>query len=82
MEKKIIPFIRQKDYVLVGNAGMGAIGDVRLLKDEMIDEVFACKKYAPSPASAPQSPEPPDAPPALCHIARPYSTAPPENSGC
>lgn len=49
MEKKIIPFIRQKDYVLVGNAGFGATGDVRLLKDEMIDEVFACKKYAPSP---------------------------------
>lgn len=49
MEKRIIPFIRQKDYVLVGNAGMGAIGDIRLLKDEMIDEVFACKKYAPSP---------------------------------
>lgn len=49
MEKKIIPFIRQKDYVLVGNAGIGATGDVRLLKDEMIDEVFACKKYALSP---------------------------------
>lgn len=49
MEKRIIPFIRQKDYVLLGNAGIGAIGDVRLLKDEMIDEVFACKKYAPSP---------------------------------
>lgn len=49
MEKKIIPFIRQKDYVLFGNAGVGAIGDVRILKDEMIDEVFACKKYAPSP---------------------------------
>lgn len=43
MEKRIIPFIRQKDYVLVGNAGMGAIGEIRLLKDEMIDEVFACK---------------------------------------
>lgn len=49
MEKKTIPFIRQKDYVLIGNAGVGAIGDVRLLKDEIIDEIFACKKYAPSP---------------------------------
>lgn len=49
MEKKIIPFVRQKDYSLVGNVGVGAIGDVRLLKDEIIDEVFACKKYAPSP---------------------------------
>ena len=49
MEKKIIPFIRQKDYVFVGFAGIGATGDVRLLKDEMIDEIFACKKYAPSP---------------------------------
>ena len=49
MEKKIIPFIRQKDYVFVGYAGIGATGDVRLLKDEMIGEIFACKKYSPTP---------------------------------
>ena len=48
MENKIIPFVRQKNYILVSNLGMGSIGDVRLLKDEMIDEIFACKKYAPS----------------------------------
>lgn len=49
MGNKIIPFIRQKDYTLLGDIGVGAIGDIRLLKDETIDEVFACKKYSPSP---------------------------------
>lgn len=48
MDKEIIKFIRQKDYNLIGNIGLGSTGDVRLLKDEMIGEIFACKKYAPT----------------------------------
>ncbi|MFH2037411.1 MAG: protein kinase family protein [Candidatus Zixiibacteriota bacterium] len=48
MSKDIIPFIRKKDYKFIRNIGQGATGKTVLLKDEIIDEYFVCKKYAPS----------------------------------
>ena len=48
MEKdEIIKFIRQKDYKLIKHIGQGGTGKTVLLKDEIIDEVFVCKKYSP-----------------------------------
>jgi serine/threonine-protein kinase len=44
---KIINFIRQKDYKLIKNLGRGACAETVLLHDEIIDEKFVCKKYAP-----------------------------------
>ncbi len=46
MDKKIVPFARQKDYVWIEDVGFGATGDIKLLKDEEIDELFVCKKYS------------------------------------
>lgn len=48
MDKKLQPF-KEREYKLIENLGNGAIGSVRLLKDESVDELFACKKYEPSP---------------------------------
>lgn len=47
MTKDIIKFIRQKDYKFVKSIGQGGTGKTVLLKDEIIDEVFVCKKYSP-----------------------------------
>ena len=47
MENQIIKFIRQKDYVLVKEIGRGGFGQTVLLKDEVIDSLFVCKKYTP-----------------------------------
>ena len=44
----IIPFIKQKDYVLVNNdLGGGSFGKTVLLQDPFIDELFVAKKYEP-----------------------------------
>jgi serine/threonine-protein kinase len=48
MENDVIKFIRQKDYTLVKNIGRGATGAAVLLKDELIDQFFVCKKYQPA----------------------------------
>lgn len=46
--KSIIEFIKKKDYLLINdNLGSGSFGKTVLLKDESIDELFVCKKYAP-----------------------------------
>lgn len=45
---EIVTF-RQKGYKIIGNKPSGAIGEVVLLKDEVINEQFICKKYSPSP---------------------------------
>lgn len=47
MNKKIIEFIRTKDYKFIKDIGQGGTGKTVLLKDEIIDETFVCKKYSP-----------------------------------
>jgi len=44
----IIPFLKQKDYIMVNNAlGSGSFGKTVLLQDPFIDELFVAKKYEP-----------------------------------
>lgn len=43
----IIPFLRRRDYVLVRALGRGACGETVLLRDDLIDSMFVCKKYSP-----------------------------------
>ncbi|MHB8091355.1 MAG: protein kinase family protein [Syntrophales bacterium] len=47
MENDIIKFIRRKDYKFIKEIGQGGFGTAILLKDEIIDSVFVCKKYTP-----------------------------------
>lgn len=47
MTKKIVEFIRKKDFVLKQELGQGACGRTVLLYDSVIDEQFVCKKYSP-----------------------------------
>ncbi|MFA6164213.1 MAG: hypothetical protein WC685_12380 [Methylobacter sp.] len=47
MSKKIIEFLRKKDFKLVEELGQGACGKTVLLYDDIIKERFVCKKYAP-----------------------------------
>lgn len=47
MDKKVIEFIRAKDFIYVKDIGQGGTGKTVLLKDEIIDEIFVCKKYSP-----------------------------------
>ena len=42
-----VPFLRRRDYVLVRPLGRGACGETVLLKDEVINSLFVCKKYSP-----------------------------------
>lgn len=45
---EIIPFVKQKDYVMVNNdLGGGSFGQTVLLQDPFIDELFVAKKYEP-----------------------------------
>lgn len=39
----IIPFIRSKDYKFIQNLGTGSFAKTVLLRDEIIDELYACK---------------------------------------
>lgn len=44
----IIPFIKQKDYIMVNNdLGGGSFGKTVLLQDPFIEELFVAKKYEP-----------------------------------
>lgn len=43
----IIQFLRRRDYVLVRPLGKGACGETVLLRDDLIDSTFVCKKYSP-----------------------------------
>lgn len=55
MDTQVIKFVRQKDFVLEKHLGQGATGNTVLLHDPVINEHFACKKYAPAnPAHASQ----------------------------
>jgi serine/threonine-protein kinase len=47
MEEQIIKFLRQKDFVMLKKIGRGGTGTTVLLKDELIDILFVCKKYLP-----------------------------------
>lgn len=47
MKNKIINFIRQKDFEFIKELGEGACGKTVLLYDDIINEHFVCKKYAP-----------------------------------
>lgn len=47
MKSKIIEFIRKKDFKLLRDVGQGGFGKTVLLRDELIDAEFVCKKYSP-----------------------------------
>jgi eukaryotic-like serine/threonine-protein kinase len=47
MSEKIVEFLRKKDFVLKRELGSGACGRTVLLYDDVIDEQFVCKKFAP-----------------------------------
>jgi eukaryotic-like serine/threonine-protein kinase len=44
---ELVSFVRKRDYKLVRELGQGACGKTVLLYDELIDQHFVCKKYAP-----------------------------------
>lgn len=47
MSKKIIQFIRTKDFKFIKDIGQGGLGKTVLLRDDIINEQFVCKKYSP-----------------------------------
>jgi len=47
MTNKIVEFLRKRDFQLVKELGAGACGKTVLLYDDVINEQFVCKKYAP-----------------------------------
>lgn len=47
MSGNVIEFVRKRNYVLVKELGQGACGRTVLLRDDVIDELFVCKKYSP-----------------------------------
>lgn len=47
MNKKVVEFLRKKDYRFLKELGRGACGKTVLLYDAVIDEKFVCKKYVP-----------------------------------
>ncbi len=47
MTGKIVQFIRTKDFRFIKEIGQGATGKTVLLEDEIINEIFVCKKYSP-----------------------------------
>ncbi len=42
-----IEFLRKKSYIFQEDIGQGGTGKTILIKDELIDDVFVCKKYSP-----------------------------------
>lgn len=47
MSDKIVTFLQSKNFRLVEELGRGACGRTVKLHDEVIDEIFVCKKYEP-----------------------------------
>lgn len=47
MQTNLIKFIRRRDYQLLKELGKGACGSTVLLFDDLINENFVCKKFAP-----------------------------------
>lgn len=48
MQNRVIEFLRKKDFKFIEDIGEGAFGKTILLKDEIINELFVCKKYSPA----------------------------------
>ena len=46
-DRNLVQFLRQRDYKILKQLGQGACGRTVLLHDDVIDEDFVCKKYAP-----------------------------------
>jgi eukaryotic-like serine/threonine-protein kinase len=47
MQEKLVEFLRKRDYILVRELGQGACGKTVLLRDDILNEDFVCKKYSP-----------------------------------
>ncbi len=47
MSNRIVQFLRKRDLIFVQELGQGACGKTVILHDDVIDEDFVCKKYAP-----------------------------------
>lgn len=47
MKETPIEFLRKKDFKFIRDIGQGGTGKTILIKDEIIDEFFVCKKYSP-----------------------------------
>ena len=47
MSNEIVKFLRKKDFQFIKGLGSGACGKTVLLYDDIINEQFVCKKYAP-----------------------------------
>lgn len=45
--RKLIEFLRRKDFLLLKELGQGACGKTVLLHDPILEQDFVCKKYAP-----------------------------------
>ncbi len=48
MKENIVQFLRRKDYRFIKDIGQGGCAKTILLKDDLIDEFFVCKKYSPA----------------------------------
>lgn len=46
-KNEVVNFLRCKNYVFIRDIGQGGCGKTVLLKDDIIDEYFVCKKYSP-----------------------------------
>ncbi len=46
-EDQIIQFLRTRDYVFERELGRGACGKTVLLRDDVLNQYFVCKKYSP-----------------------------------
>src|SRR5882757_2733255 len=46
--KNSLEFMRKRNYVDVRPLGRGGLGEARLIFDDVINEHFVCKKYAPN----------------------------------
>jgi serine/threonine protein kinase len=47
MDQRVVQFLRTRDYEFVKELGKGACGVTVLLRDDVLDQLFVCKKYSP-----------------------------------
>ena len=47
MSREIVQFVRAKDFKFIKEIGQGGLGKTVLLRDDIINEEFVCKKYSP-----------------------------------
>jgi eukaryotic-like serine/threonine-protein kinase len=55
MTERLVEFLRKRDYLLIKELSEGSSGKTVLLKDDLIDQLFVCKKYHPYIESARES---------------------------